>query len=244
MISARNKAACSGWSRGVRAPGMRRPWAPAGWRAPGRHCGLTRSSARTQPTAGTATSRSTAWWPSSGQDAPRVGLLTDRPRHRWRPPRGYLPGPRGRRPRRKPDAGTAPRPCDRPTGVAPASCSPAGSADLHHRRHRAAPTHRSRRQAFTTRVHSPLSASGPRTCRSRSPWPCNPSAPLTGRLACRNGGTDQDEPLHRRWSLHPELDVGATSPALRTRPASSDFLADGLSGCRHHAARSSPPLFP
>jgi hypothetical protein len=184
MISARNKAACSGWPRGVRAPGMRRPWAPAGRRAPGRHCRLTRSSARTQPTAWTATSRSKAWWPSSGRPprrpayrsasasvapAPRRSARPARPppaAQAWRWYRTTTMRPAHRRGARQPLASGFPRlappsaPCCTDAQIAPAG------------------------------VHDPcpltLSASGPRTCRSRKPVAVQPQ-----RAADRPAGVSQ-----------------------------------------------------
>ena len=45
------------------------------------------------------------------------------------------------------------------------------------------PTQRYRRHASTCVVDAPFSDGGPRSCRSRTPWPCSPSLAPGGRLA-------------------------------------------------------------
>ena len=68
--------------------------------------------------------------------------------------------------------------------------------------------------------------------------------------AVTHGATEDTTPrvlAHRRRHLVSAGDMPSPLGAARIvlgKPDRANFLADGVSGRRHHAARSVPPLFP
>jgi len=93
------------------------------------------------------------------------------------------------------------------------------------------------RQLTTAVVGSPSAASGPRTWRSRSPWPCSPTAAPIGRLALPHPGhragrasaTDGGRASHpltssAEWMMcegRLVVFVNGGRPGARRRPCSS-----------------------